>query len=334
MIKVKADANPYRLYTPRNIPIPLRNKVREELDRMEALGVISKVTQPCQWCVGMVIVPKSNLAIRICVNLKPLNTSVLCEAHPIPKVDETLALLSGATVFSKVDANSGLWQIPLADESQHYTTFISPFGRYQFKKLPFGISSAPEIFQRRMSAVLEGLDGVLCHMDDVLIFGSSKEEHDLRLSATLQRLEKAGVTLNPSKCVFAIDHIKFLGHIVDKTGVQADPAKTSAILQMDAPTNLSDLRRFLGVANQLGKFSPRLAEITQPLRELLSSKKTWLWGPDQQSAFSEVKSELSRPTILTLYNLEAPTKLKCQPTHHHMELGQCYCSIMRANGNL
>ena len=97
----------------------------------------------------------------------------------------------------------------------------------------------PEIFQRRMSAVLEGLDGVLCHMDDV--FGSSKEEHDLRLSATLQRLEKAGVTLNPSKCVFATDHIKFLGHIVDKTGVQADPAKASTILQMDAPTNLSDL---------------------------------------------------------------------------------------------
>ena len=160
-----------------------------------------------------------------------------------------------------------------------------------------------------MSPVLEGLDGVLCHMDDVLIFGSSKEEHDLRLSATLQQLKKAGVTLNPSKCVFATDHIKFLGHIVDKTGVQADLAKTSAILQMDAPTNLSDLRRFLGMANQLGKFSPRLAEITQPLRELLSSKKTWLWGPDQQSAFSEVKSELSRPTILTLYNLEAPTKV-------------------------
>ena len=150
----------------------------------------------------------------------------------IDMVDETLALLSGATVLSKVDANSGFWQIPLADESQHYTTFISPFGRYQFKKLPFGISSAPEIFERRMSVVLEGLDGVLCHMDDVLIFGSSKEEHDLRLSATPQRLEKAGVTLNPRKCVFATDHIKFFGHIVDKTRVQADPAKTSAILQM------------------------------------------------------------------------------------------------------
>ena len=200
---------------------------------------------------------KEQWNIRICVNLKPLNASVLHELYPIPKIDETLALLSGATVFSKIDANSGFWQIPLANESQHYTTFISPFGHYQFKKLPFGISSAPEIFQRRMSTVLEGLEGVLCHMDDILIFGSNKEEHDLRLSVTLQWLEKAGVTLNPSKCVFATDGVKFLGHIVDKTGVQADLAKTSAILKMKAPTNLSELRQFLGMANQLSKFSPR-----------------------------------------------------------------------------
>ena len=154
------------------------------------------------------------------------------------------------------------------------------------------------------------------HMDDLLIFGSNKEEHDLRLSATLQWFEQVGVTLNPSKCVFATDHIKFLGRIVDKTGVQADPAKISANLQMDSPTNLSDLRQFLDMANQPGKFSPRLAEITQPLRELMSSKKTWLWGPYQQSTFSGVKSELSRPIILTLYNLKVPTKVSADASSY------------------
>jgi len=157
--KLKADAKPYALYTTRNIPIPLRDKVREELVYMEAMGVISKVTRPSQWCAGMLVVPKSTGAIRICMDLKPLNANVLREAHPIPKVDDTLAQLSGATVFSKIDANSGYWQIPLADESQDYTTFISPFDRYCFKKLPFGISSMPELFQRRMSVVLEGLEG-------------------------------------------------------------------------------------------------------------------------------------------------------------------------------
>ena len=164
--------------------------------------------------------------------------------------------LSGAAVFSKVDANSGFWQIPLSDDSQQYTTFISPFGRYCFKKLPFGIASAPELFQRRISAVLQGLDGVLCHMDDVLIFGATNAEHDQRLMAALSRLEKAGVTLNPSKCKFNCKSVSFLGHVIDKSGIRADPCKTSAILQMKPPNNVSELRRFLGMANQLGKFSP------------------------------------------------------------------------------
>ena len=308
-IKLKEGAKPYALYAPRNIPFALRDKVRTELEKMERMGVIKKVTEPSQWCAGVVIVPKSTGAVRICVDLKPLNASVLREPHPIPKVDETLAQLSGATVFSKVDANSGFWQIPLAEESQPYTTFISPFGRYCFRKLPFGISSAPELFQRRISQVLEGLAGVLCHMDDVLIFGATQEEHDQHLTATLQRLETAGVTLNPSKCEFSVDHIKFLGHIINKSGVRADPDKVSAIVEMGAPANVPALRRFLGMVNHLGKFSPRLGEITQPLRELLTSKRSWTWGPDQQSAFSEIKSELSKPTLLSLYNPMIPCKV-------------------------
>ena len=267
-IKLKEGAKPYALYAPRNIPFALRDKVRTELEHMERIGVIKKVTEPTQWCAGVVIVPKSTGAVRICVDLKPLNASVLREPHPIPKVDETLAQLSGATVFSKVDANSGFWQIPLAEESQPYTTFISPFGRYCFKKLPFGISSAPELFHRRISQVLEGLAGVLCHMDDVLIFGATQEDHDQHLNATLQRLETAGVTLNPSKCEFSVDHIKFLGHVIDKMGVRADPDKVSAIVEMGAPENVPALRRFLGMVTHLGKFSPRLSEISQPLREL------------------------------------------------------------------
>ena len=126
-----------------------------------ALGVIRKVTEPTPWCAGMVVVPKKSGKVRICVDLKPLNEGVLRETFPIPPVDDTLAQLSGATIFSKVDANSGFWQIPLAEESQLLTTFITPQGRYCFQKLPFGISSAPELYQRRMSQILTGLEGVL-----------------------------------------------------------------------------------------------------------------------------------------------------------------------------
>ena len=122
----------------------------------------------------MVVVPKRSGAVRICVDLKPLNESALREPHPIPKVDDTLALLHGATVFSKLDANSGFWQIPLSETSCPFTMFITPFGRYHLNKLPFGISCVPELFQRRMNTILEGLEGMVCLMDDVLIFGSKQ----------------------------------------------------------------------------------------------------------------------------------------------------------------
>ena len=185
-IKLKPGAMPYSLFSPRHVPLPLRTKVAEELSRMEALGVISKVDQPTPWCAGMVVVPKKGGSIRICVDLKPLNKSVLREVHPLPKVDEILAQLTGAKIFSKLDANSGFWQIPLSTSSRLLTTFITPSGRYCFNKLPFGISSAPELFQKRMNTILAGLNGVVCLVDDILVFGQDQAEHDTCLLATLK----------------------------------------------------------------------------------------------------------------------------------------------------
>ena len=146
--------------------------------------------------------------------------------------------------------------------------------------MPFGISSAPEHFQKRMTKILTGLPGVLCLMDDVLVFGSNTDEHDERLKAALNRIQSAGVTLNPEKCEFRKSQLKFLGHVVNQHVIQADPDKVSAILQMKPPTNITELRRFMGMVNQLGKFSPNYADLTQPIRPLLSKKSSWLWGPE------------------------------------------------------
>ena len=165
----------------------------------------------------------------------------------------------------KLDANSGFWQIPLSRKSRPLTTFITPFGRYWFNKMPIGISSAPEHFQKRMSKILSGLHGVLCLMDDVLVFGTDTKDHNERLTAALKRIETAGVTLNPSKCQFGKSQLKFLGHLIDHEGIRADPDKTSAITEMEPTTNISELRHFMGMVNQLGKFSPNLANLTHPL---------------------------------------------------------------------
>ena len=216
-VELNDDAKPFALSTPRRVAIPLLKSVCQELQRMEKMGVIARVHQPTEWCASM---PKSNSRVRICVDLTRLNQSVKRERHPLPAVDQTLAQLAG---FTKLDANFGFWQIPLAPESSLLTTFITPFGRYCFHRLPFGISSAPEHFQRRMSEALSGLTGT-----DVLVHGRTREEHDGRLRDVLQQLSELGMTLHLEKCEFAQPSVKFLGHVIDGQGIQSDPNKASS----------------------------------------------------------------------------------------------------------
>ena len=177
------------------------------------------------------------------------------------------------------------------------------------------LGSAPEYFQKRMSTILSDLNGVLL-MDDILVFDSSQKEHDERLTAVLKCIQDAGVTLNPEKCEFSKTQFTFLGHVIDHGGISADPLKTAANTSMSAPTNTSELRWFLGMVNQLGKFSPHISELTQPLRELLSKKQAWLWGPSQENAFAKVKAELATTRVLAMYNPEADIKISADASSY------------------
>ena len=163
---------------------------------MVGLGVISQISEPTEWCTGMVPVQKKNGKVRICVDLTQLNQSVKREHHQLPAVEQVLTQVAGAKVFSKLDYNSGFWQIQLSPESAQLTVFITPFGRYQFHRLPFMITSAPEHLQRPVSETLSGIEGTVSMMDDILVFGKDQEEHDKNLNKALQRIEKAGLTLS------------------------------------------------------------------------------------------------------------------------------------------
>ena len=248
-IQLHEDAVPVCLYTPRRVPHPLLPKVKVKLEKMVKQGVISPVTAPTDWCSGMVT-PKPNGDIRICVDLTNLNRAVRREIHPMASVDENLAKLQNSKVFTKLDANSGFWQIPLENESRLLTTFVTPSGRFCFNRLPFGISSAPEIFQRTMSQILEGLDGVICHMDDILIHGPTDAVHNDRVRQVLARLQEAGITLN-DKCTFSKRRITFLGHVITDKGIEACSEKTKAVRDFPRPTNLTELQSFNRMVNQL-----------------------------------------------------------------------------------
>ncbi|UYV83878.1 hypothetical protein LAZ67_X000489 [Cordylochernes scorpioides] len=271
-ISLQPDAKPYALCTPRRVPIPLMKQVKEQLEEMTRLGVIESVEEPTEWCAGMVAVSKPGGKIRIC--------------------------LGNACYFSKLDANSGFWQFGLAKESQKLTTFITPFGRFFFKRIPFGITSAPEIFQRKMTQLLGKIEGVVCFMDDIVVYGSSLEEHNERVRQVLKKIQEEGMTLNPEKCQFGVKTVKFLGHSLSSEGLFIDEEKLDAITKMEAPRSTKELKSFLGMVNYLGKFIPNLADKLQPLNSLLSTKNEWVWDEPQKKSFNLLKQELvSRPNL-------------------------------------
>jgi hypothetical protein len=152
-----------------------------------------------------------------------------------------------------------------------------------------------------MSETLEGFPGVLCHMDDVRVCGSSQKEHDERLEKVLSAIEKAGLTLN-EKCEFLKPSVKVLGQIIDSSGCRVDPDKVKAIVEMERPDDISGIRRFLGMVNQLNKFSPKITELTKPLRELLKVDNAWIWDTGQENAFQQIKHELASSGILSHYD--------------------------------
>ena len=308
-ITLKDHSTPFALSVPRKVPLPLLSKTKAEIQRMMDMGVIRKVEVPTEWCAPMVVVPKANGQVRICVDLTKLNANIKREFHPLPAVDFTLGKLGDARVFSKLDANSAFWQRTLAEESKLLTTFITPWGRFCFERLPYGISTGSEQFQKVMMETLEGLEGVECQIDDIVVHGRTQEIHDKRLHQVLDSLEKANITLNLDKCESNKSQIKILGNIVSSNGISPDPEKVKAIVDLPAPGNISQTRSFLGMVNQLSKFTDHLADKTKPIGDLLSEKNSWSWGQAQDKAFKQIKQCLISPPVLALYDTNKKTKI-------------------------
>ena len=256
----------------RNQPVALRERLKEELDYMESIGVIKKVEMPTDWVNSLVTVEKSQTKkLRVCLDPRFLNKAIRREHYQLPTLEDIATRLSGAKCFSKLDANHGYWQIPLDPESQLLTTFNSPFGRYCFRRMPFGVKSAQEIFQKRMNQNFGDLPGVETDIDDILVWGSSIEEHNKRLEAVLQRCLKIGLTLNKEKCKFGVSEVTYLGHTINADGISPDKEKIRAISEMPPPEDKKGVERLLGVINYVGKFIPDMSMVTHPIRERISS---------------------------------------------------------------
>ena len=217
-LNVDCDATP-KFFKARTVPLALKEKVEAELQNLESMGIISPV-ESSRWAAPIVPVLKQNGAVRICGDYKvTVNQACLIDSYPLPQVEQLLASLSGGNLFSKLDMSQAYLQLPLDEESKEYVTVNTHKGLYRYNRLPFGISSAPSIFQRTMETLLQGIKGVLVYIDDILITGPTIEEHLSTLDKVLEKLGGANLRLNKPKCFFLQPSIEYLGHIIDKDGL-------------------------------------------------------------------------------------------------------------------
>uniref|UniRef100_A0A3Q2DAV3 ribonuclease H n=1 Tax=Cyprinodon variegatus TaxID=28743 RepID=A0A3Q2DAV3_CYPVA len=293
----------------RKIPFALRNKLKEELVRMEKLGVIKKIDEPTEWVSSLVVVQKKTGALRTCLDPRDLNKAIKREHFKLPTREEIMAQFAGAKWFSKLDASSGFWQLRLDEESSRLCTFNTPEGRYRFLRLPYGILSAPEVYHKTIHMIFEHIPGVETMMDDIIVWGSTRAEHDERLRQVLDKTREVNLKLNKDKCEFGVKTLTFMGDVVSEEGVKPDPRKTSAINNMETPKNKDEVRRFLGMVTYLAKFVPQLSAQSAPLRILLEQKNEWVWSHEQEQCFLKLKKILTQEPVLQFYDPERSTRI-------------------------
>lgn len=210
------------IHPARKDPIALRLKLKHKLDSLENLGIIEKVSKPTEWVQSLVIVHEQNGDLRLCLDPKQLNAAIMRPHFQIPSFEEITSKMSGAKFFSTLDSRNGFWHVMLDEQSSELTTFNTPYGRFKFLRLPYGLCSASEVFQQKMKQIFEGFEGVEVYIDDLIIWGSSKSEHDLRLRRVLEKMTQENIKLNKNKCRICIKEISYLGFKFTENGIDVD----------------------------------------------------------------------------------------------------------------
>ncbi|KXJ69880.1 hypothetical protein RP20_CCG025541 [Aedes albopictus] len=277
---------------PRRIAVTMRDELRQTLVEMEQQGIIVQQKEYAAWALK-----------------RP--------HYQMPTIDELLPELSNAKVFTTVDAKCGFWQVRLDEESSKLTTFWTPFGRYRWVRMPFGISPAPEIFQKKLHEAINGLRNVKALADDVLIYGCGEtleeaiHDHDANLDAFLKRMQERGVKLNGDKINLCQERVKFFGHVLTSSGVQADPEKLDSIMKMDPPEDVPSLLRFLGMITYLTNYLPSLASVAEPLRRLTNKHEPWSWNQEQQQSFDQLKQMVTSAPVLRYFDVQKDVVIQC-----------------------
>uniref|UniRef100_A0A5S6R3L9 RNA-directed DNA polymerase n=2 Tax=Trichuris muris TaxID=70415 RepID=A0A5S6R3L9_TRIMR len=280
--------------------------VKKEIDRLTESGIWIPVKSSV-WAAPIVIVPKSTGSIRICGDFKlSVNSQLEVEHYPIPRIEEIFHKLGKGQTFTKIDLADAYLQIELDDESKIFMVVNTPFGLYQYQRLPFGVASAPSIFQRFMDQLVSDIPGCVAYLDDIIVTGANESEHLNNLDSLLRRLEENGLRCRVQKCKFFQREVEYLGHVLSANGLCPSETRVQAIKALPRPRNLQELQAFIGKVNYYGKFINNLASLCAPFRPLRKKHAVFKWHSDQEEAFQRLKDELVHVTKLVHFREDYP----------------------------
>ena len=313
-LDVKPDASPV-VFSPRRVLDALHDSLKEELDRMESMKVIRKldINEVSDWVHALVLVVKPNGKLRVCLDPRTLNAVLQHNIHNAQRFIDIITQIQGFTHCSKIDANSRSWTIPLDASSQLLTTFDTPWGRYCFLKLPFGLCESQYFLQFYMDLNFKAInDGTHIIVNDVLIVGdnsSSPRRQDYHLIQVLNKCREIGLKLNLDKCIFKSMQVLFFGHLVTSTGLKPDLKKIKAITR-PVPQNETQLQLFVRLCNYLSCYVPHLTDVLSPLRALTVKPIEFKWERLHTESFRKAKQAIANSCILQYFNSEDPITIQ------------------------
>lgn len=291
------DAPPIK-QRPRRVPLAYAEEEKKAIDELLQKGVIQKSTSP--WASPIVLVRKKNGSVRPCVDYRQVNALVKPDGFPLPRIQDCLDAVAGATYFSSFDLTSGYFQIPLKEEDVPKSAFCCKYGHFEMTRMPFGLNNSASTFQRTMEIALQGLQWETClvYIDDIIVYGTTFEQHIHRVEQVLDRMKQAGLKLKPEKCNMLQHKVLFLGHVVSNDGVLPDPTNTSKIVDWPVPQNTKHVKQFVATASYYRRFVRDFATMARPLTELTKKDRKFEWGDACQTAFENLKRALTGPEVM------------------------------------
>jgi len=316
-LELKPDAKPYhaRAY---NIPRCHLQTLKAEVDRLVTIGVLKKVNRS-EWAAPTFIIPKKDGSVRFISDFRELNKRILRKPYPIPNIQDMLLNLEGFQWATSLDLNMGYYHIRLDPTSKELCTIVLPFGKYEYQAIPMGLCNSPDIFQEKMSELMDGLEFVRTYIDDLLCLTKGTfEEHLEKIELVLQRLLKAGLKVNVTKSFFARSQLEYLGYWITRTGIKPVYDKVKAVMKIAEPKTRKELRSFIGVVNYYRDMWVRRSHVLAPLAALTSKSTKWKWEDQHRKAFAMAKRIIAKETLLAYPDFNKPFQIHTDASHYQL----------------